>query len=208
MLTIEKTAKTVEEALSEALRELNVDENQVDYEVLEETSKGLFGFIGNKPAKIRVSVKKNSPIEIATKFLEDIFSAMNITVNIEKLECAEHILYKLSGDNLGILIGKHGQTLDSLQYLTNLAANSDMSEAKVKIIIDIEDYRKRREDTLCRLANRLADKVKRTGEKITLEPMNRHERKVIHTALQDDRRILTYSDGEEPFRKVVIALKR
>ena len=208
MLTIEKTAKTVEEALREALSELNVDENQVDYEVLEEPSKGLFGFIGNKPAKIRVSVKKNSPIEIATKFLEDIFSAMNITVNIEKVECAEHILYKLSGDNLGILIGKHGQTLDSLQYLTNLAANSDMSEAKVKIIIDIEDYRKRREDTLCRLANRLADKVKRTGEKITLEPMNRHERKVIHTALQDDRRILTYSDGEEPFRKVVIALKR
>ena len=95
MLTIEKTAKTVEEALSEALRELNVDENQVDYEVLEEPSKGLFGFIGNKPAKIRVSVKKNSPIEIATKFLEDIFSAMNITVNIEKVECAEHILYKL-----------------------------------------------------------------------------------------------------------------
>ena len=208
MLTVEKTAKTVEDALSEALKELNVDESKVDYEVLEEPSKGLFGIIGNKPARIRVSVKKSSPVETANKFLEDIFEAMSINVSIEKVESSENILFKLSGDNLGILIGKHGQTLDSLQYLTNLAANSDMSEAKVKIIIDIEDYRKRREETLCRLANRLADKVKRTGEKITLEPMNRHERKVIHTALQDDRRILTYSDGEEPFRKVVIALKR
>ena len=208
MLSVEKTAKTVEEALNEALKELNVDISKVDYEVIEEPSKGLFGIIGNKPAKVRVSVKKNSPIETANKFLEDIFDAMSISVNIEKIESEENTLFKLSGDNLGILIGKHGQTLDSLQYLTNLAANSDMSEAKVKIIIDIEDYRKRREETLCRLANRLADKVKRTGEKITLEPMNRHERKVIHTALQDDRRILTYSDGEEPFRKVVIALKR
>ena len=207
MLTIEKTAKTVEEALSEALRELNVDENQVDYEVLEEPSKGLFGFIGNKPAKIRVSVKKNSPIEIATKFLEDIFSAMNITVNIEKVECAEHILYKLSGDNLGILIGKHGQTLDALQYLMNLVAQRDARD-RLRIVLDIEDYRKRRAETLEQLALRLADRAKRSGERVVLEPMTPHERKIIHMSLQSDSRIETFSEGQEPFRRVVITVRK
>lgn len=222
MLTVvEKTGKTVEDALRAALIELNVTENCVDYEVLETPSKGFFGLIGSKPAKIRVTVKEaevieesisvkqtSKPLDTAILFLEDIFRGMHMKVDIEVKETLDGIVLDLHGEDLGILIGKHGQTLDALQYLTNLAANRDMSEAKVRIIIDVENYRKRREETLYRLAMRLADKVKRTGDKITLEPMSRHERKVIHMALQDERRILTYSDGEEPFRKVVIALKR
>jgi spoIIIJ-associated protein len=113
----------------------------------------------------------------------------------------------LVGEDLGILIGKHGQTLDALQYLTNLAANRGLSDNRIHVIVDVENYRSRREDTLRRLALRLADKVKHTGEKIMLEPMNRHERKIIHMALQDSHRVSTYSSGEEPYRKVIIELK-
>lgn len=222
MLTVvEKTGKTVEDALRAALVELNTAEDCVNYEVLETPSKGFLGLIGSKPAKIRVTLKEveadsevisikqtSKPLDTAILFLEDIFRGMNMKVDIEVKEALDVIVLDLHGEDLGILIGKHGQTLDALQYLTNLAANRDMSEEKVRISIDVENYRKRREETLYRLAMRLADKVKRTGDKITLEPMSRHERKVIHMALQDERRILTYSDGEEPFRKVVIALKR
>ncbi|WP_455577667.1 RNA-binding cell elongation regulator Jag/EloR [Anaerosinus sp.] len=222
MLTVvEKTGKTVEDALRAALVELNTAEDCVNYEVLETPSKGFLGLIGSKPAKIRVTLKEveadsevisikqtSKPLDTAILFLEDIFRGMNMRVDIEVKEALDGIVLDLHGEDLGILIGKHGQTLDALQYLTNLAANRDMSEEKVRISIDVENYRKRREETLYRLAMRLADKVKRTGDKITLEPMSRHERKVIHMALQDERRILTYSDGEEPFRKVVIALKR
>lgn len=209
MLTVvEKTGKSIEEALAAALTELNVNEDCVEYEVIDMPKKGFLGFIGNKPAKIKVSVKKVSSIEVAIKFLQDIFTSMKIDVKIETVKNADDYVCNLHGEDLGILIGKHGQTLDALQYLTNLAANKDMNEAKIRITLDVENYRKRRQETLCRLANHLADKVKRFGDKIVLEPMNRHERKIIHTALQDDRRILTYSDGEEPYRKVVIALKR
>lgn len=209
MLTVvEKTGKTIEEALAAALMEFNVSEDRVAYEVIDMPSKGFLGLIGSKPAKIKVSLKKLPPVEIAIQFLEDLFKSMKIAVLIKKIENENGYVFDLQGEDLGILIGKHGQTLDALQYLTNLAANQDMSEAKVRIILDVENYRKRRQETLCRLANRLADKVKRFGDKIVLEPMSRHERKVIHTALQEDPKILTYSDGEEPYRKVVIALKR
>lgn len=208
LTTIEKTGKTVEEALQTALLELKLPKERVDYEVIDMPSKGFLGIIGTKPARVKVTVKKISPEDTATNFLNEIFDSMKISVKIEKTEVSEGFLFNLKGDELGILIGKHGQTLDALQYLTNLAVNRDMSEEKVRIVLDVENYRKRREETLCRLAMRLADKVRRTGEKIVLEPMSRHERKVIHTALQDDRRVITYSDGEEPYRKVVVALKR
>lgn len=205
---LEKTGKTVEAAFAAALAELGLPEERVSYEIIEAPSKGFLGFIGTKPAKIKVTVKKISPLNRATQFLEEIFASMKISVTIEHIELDEGHSINLQGENLGILIGKHGQTLDALQYLTNLAVNRDMSESKVRIILDVENYRKRREETLHRLAVRLAEKVRRTGEKVTLEPMSRHERKIIHTALQDENRIFTYSDGEEPYRKVVVALKR
>lgn len=209
MLTvIEKTGKTVEDALQDALTELALPLERVDYEIIDVPSKGFLGIIGTKPAKIKVTVKKLNPQEVAISFLQDIFNSMKISVKIEQIETSDGYKFNFTGEDLGILIGKHGQTLDALQYLTNLAVNRDMLDNKVRINLDVENYRKRREETLYRLAMRLADRVRRSGEKIVLEPMSRHERKIIHTALQDDHRVFTYSDGEEPYRKVVVALKR
>ncbi len=207
MTSIEKTGKTVDEAIEEALLELGVGIDEVDYEVLEAPSRAFLGFIGGKPARVKVTIRKKDPLVTARDFLQNIFSRMNLTVNIEEISGDDHTIFNLTGEELGILIGKHGQTLDALQYLTNLAANRD-SEERVRIVLDVEDYRKRRTETLYRLAARLADKVKRKGEKVILEPMSPHERKIIHMALQNDSRIVTYSEGDEPFRKVVIALKR
>ena len=207
--SVEKTAKTMEEALAGALEELGVSEDRVTVEILEEPSKGLFGFIGGKPARVLVSVRPLDALTVGKQFLSDLFQAMHISVELE-IDAPEEegpVTINLRGEDLGILIGKHGQTLDALQYLTNLAANRD-AEEKMKFVIDVEEYRRRRAETLTRLAQRLASKVKRMGEPVVLEPMTPHERKIIHMALQDDRRISTYSEGEEPNRKVVIALKR
>ncbi|SHK38826.1 spoIIIJ-associated protein [Selenomonas ruminantium] len=144
----------------------------------------------------------------AEKFLREVFAAMNIEVTWQQSEAEDGVVFNLEGDNLGILIGKHGQTLDSLQYLVNLTANRGVAEGRVRIIIDIEGYRARREETLMRLAGHLAEKACRIGEEVHLEPMNRHERKIIHMALQDNRRVSTYSAGDEPRRYVVIVPRR
>ena len=207
-LEVEKTGKTVDEAKQAALSELGVDPALVEFVEVVEPTKGFLGLLGGKPARVKAVVRELSPIEKAEKFLGDIFKAMKLDIEIEKRESEDGTVFNLIGDNLGILIGKHGQTLDSLQYLSNLAANRGLTDNKVRVIIDIENYRSRREDTLRRLAMRLADKVRRTGERIVLEPMNRHERKIIHMALQDNYRVSTYSSGDEPYRKVVIELKR
>ena len=206
-VVLEKTGRSVEEALQAALDELGVGIDDVDSEILETPSKGLFGLIGSKMARIRVTVKKKEPLKTAQVFLQQVFTAMKLNVSLEMAENDECIVFNIKGEDLGALIGKHGQTLDALQYLINLAANRD-ADQRIRILLDVEDYRKRRTETLTRLAERLADKVKRRGEKVVLEPMSPQERKVIHIALQEDTRIVTYSEGEEPFRKVVIALKR
>lgn len=298
MAFVEKTGKNVDEAIAEALKELNITADQADIEVLDEGRKGIFGF-GRKDAKVRVTVKEvtvaeesapaektvseaaeaavqavkeatNIAVDTAVKkaeavkadasaavedlsqkvaeakdnavdsaistleslkserparearkyvvndeaiiaakeFLQRVFTAMKIEVAMEKFinKNDGSVTFKLHGQDMGILIGKHGQTLDSLQYLTNLVANKTSNE-RVRVIIDVEDYRDRRIETLTRLANRLADKVKRTGERVALEPMNPHERKIIHMALQGDRRVTTLSEGDDPYRHVVIELK-
>ena len=230
MITVEKTGKTVEEAVQAALKELQVTENDVTVEVLEQPKSGFLGLIGGRPAKVAVTLIKKEepkeeetitveteealpvvgedPIAVGKAFLMDVFAKMNLTVAIEAEEKEEVVLFDLKGNDLGILIGRHGQTLDALQYLTNLAANKHAGEGRKRIVLDVEDYRKRREETLVRLAQRLANKVKRRNQRIVLEPMSRHERKIIHMALQDDPQIATYSEGEEPYRKIVIAAKR
>ncbi len=207
MTSVEKTGKTIEDAIALALSELEVSIDRIDYEVLEAPSRGFLGFIGTKLAKVRVIVKPIDPMKVAQDFLEEIFSLMKLEVKIEKITKEDNTIFNIRGTDLGILIGKHGQTLDALQYLTNLTANRD-AEGKVRIVLDVEDYRQRRTDTLTRLASRLGDNVKRRGDKVVLEPMSSNERKIIHMALQNDQRIVTYSEGEEPYRKVVIALKR
>lgn len=161
-------------------------------------------------AKRSRKVSKEDQVEIAEKgkqFLEDMFKQMGLTVFIEKMTTPDKITFQVHGDELGILIGKHGQTLDAIQYLTNLVANKEVA-GHCHVVVDVENYRSRREETLVNLAKRLASKVRRNRQKVSLEPMNAFERKIIHTALQDERNIVTDSEGVEPYRHVVISYKR
>lgn len=207
MKIAEKAGKTVDEAIEAALLDLGVERSRVNVEVLEEPAKkGIFGILGTRLARVRVSYQSD-PGELATEFLKRVCHAMDVEIQVEVRHRDEYWLVDILGKELGILIGRRGDTLEALQYLTNLAVAKQISE-RVRVIVDVEGYRKRREETLIRLAQRLADKVKRTGTKVALEPMNPHERRIIHTALQEESRISTYSEGEEPNRRVVIALKR
>ena len=204
--TIEKKGKTVEEALALALEELGVGEEDVTYTVLEEPSKGFLG-IGTKDALVKVEVK-DSVAGSAKKFLSDIFSAMDLEVGIDVVHEDDSINIDLSGDNMGIIIGKRGDTLDSLQYLTSLVANKNRDKyAYTRVTLDTEGYREKRVESLKALSERLAAKVGRSGKRYTLEPMNPYERRIIHANLQDNEYVTTFSIGEEPYRKVVIAPK-
>jgi len=206
MKSVEKTGKTIEEAVALAVQELGVDISRVDVQVLENPAKGLFGIIGTRLGKVRVTVKKVDPIEAAKKFLQDILDKMELAVRIETFN-GDVTTMNLWGEDLGILIGKHGQTLDALQYLINLVANKH-GDHRVRIMLDVEDYRRRRTDTLKNLALRLAERVRRRGDEIALEPMTPQERKIIHMALQDNPYVYTVSEGDEPFRKIVICARK
>ncbi|HHX50369.1 MAG TPA: protein jag [Clostridia bacterium] len=205
MSSIEITAKTVEDAVETALKELQVDREQIEVDVLEEGSKGLFGILGSRMARVKVTVKED-PLEIGKEFLRPIIKSMGVEVTTEERKEGDYYYLSFSGSKLGIIIGHRGETLDALQYLTNLAINKKVKN-RVHFILDVEGYRKKREATLIRLAQRLSEKAKRTGKKVMLEPMSPQERRIIHTALQNDPLIQTYSEGEEPFRKVVISVK-
>ena len=163
-----------------------------------------------KAQKKEFKSDKNAVIEPAAdpkEFLENVFKAMNMDVAIDVKQEGNEINIDLSGDDMGVLIGKRGQTLDSLQYLTSLVVNKGTSEY-IRVKVDTEDYRKRRKETLENLAKNLAYKVKRTKKPVSLEPMNPYERRVIHSALQNDKYVSTHSEGEEPYRKVVITLNK
>ncbi|MCL0101313.1 protein jag [Peptococcaceae bacterium] len=206
MKELEVSGRTVEDALRSALLRLGVSREEVDYEVIDEGSKGLFGIFGARTAKIRVVVKQN-PVDKLVKFLKEVTIAMGLLIDVEVSVKEQTISANIKGENLGVLIGRRGETLDDLQYLSNLVVNKN-SEAKQKIILDIEGYRNRRKNTLQKLALRLADKVRKQGKSIVLEPMNAQERRVIHTTLQSRDDIYTFSEGEEPYRKIVIAPKK
>lgn len=204
MITVEKTGKTVEEAVNNALRELNVCREDVEVEVIEDNVKGILGFM-SKNAKVKVTAKPN-PVDYTFRFLSRVLTEMKMNISIDINEQEDHIYVNLQGSNLGYLIGKRGQTLDSLQYIVNLAVNK-YTDDYVRVVIDGEGYRKRREDTLVRLSKSLAHKAKKTKRKVVLEPMTPQERRIIHTTLQDESGVYTYSEGEEPYRKVIIDLK-
>ena len=264
---IEKSAKTVEDALKAALEELNVSEKDIDYEIIEEPSRGFLGLIGTKLAKIKVTVKENiqnvnndkynvknieniaqkvdstdteenkindlveevnasnsknldedednnysnqineKKIDTAKQFLQKVLSNMKLNVKIEGVSSEEGYIFNLYGENLGILIGKHGQTLDALQYILNLAVNQNDTQ-RTRFIIDVENYRNRRAETLQNLAKNLAERAIRMNQDVRLEPMNRHERKVIHSSLQDNYKVVTHSAGEEPYRYIIISPKK
>lgn len=205
MKTIEKSGRTVDEAIAAALEELGVPSDRVKIEILDEGKGGFLG-IGSRPAAVRVTLKENRAERIEN-FLGDICEAMEIGVHIEVREDSEYVHVDVTGQEAGILIGHHGQTLDALQYLCNLAS-ARMGENGPRILLDVEGYRKRRSETLTNLATRLAERVIRTGESAALEPMSAQERRVIHLALQNHADVYTTSEGEEPFRRVVIHSKR
>lgn len=205
MKEIQKSAKTVDKAIEEALLELNAAREDVEIEVISEGSRGFLGF-GSKDAVVKVTEKFN-PEKIAKNFLREMFIAMGIIVNIETQLKDKQLLINLTGDDMGILIGKRGQTLDSIQYLVNLVVNKG-NAPYLSITIDTENYRQRRKETLESLAYNLAKKVRQTGKMVVLEPMNPYERRIIHSALQGDKFVETHSEGDEPYRKVVVTLKK
>lgn len=251
---IEKTGKTIDEAIAAAAEELGVDIDELEVEVLETPTKRLFGLFGETPAKIRAIVKEPpkvisneeleirnekpvvaeesaekfepilepSPVEEAVEpfdrdkaidaaedFLHEVFAAMNLEVIMKIDDDAEEgCLIELSGKGLGILIGRRGQALDALQYLLNLAVNRKNPAEKIHFALDVEDYRRRREQTLIKLAKSVAERAIKTRREVKLEPMNRHERKIIHTVLQDNDRVETHSAGEDPYRYIIVSPKR
>jgi spoIIIJ-associated protein len=204
---VEFSGKTVEDALTNALVSLGTTSDQVEYEVVDKGSNGILGF-GSKDAVIRVA-KKLSPEDIVVGFLTDVFDKMNLEVEIiTKFDEIDGVIdIELKGPEMGVLIGKRGQTLDSLQYLANLALNRK-SDNYLRVKIDTEDYRRRRKETLENLARNVAYKVKRTKRSVSLEAMNPYERRIIHSALQNDKFVVTHSEGEEPYRHVVVTLKK
>jgi spoIIIJ-associated protein len=234
---IQVTGKTIEDAITEACQRLLVTSDKLEYEVIEKGTTGFLGF-NSKPAVIKarekseevkemkqvsnndnIIIEKKVSSEIKTsdgkmeseviKFLDDVFKAMslNVKVNVSFSESDSSMDINLSGDEMGVLIGKRGQTLDSLQYLVSLVVNKD-SINYIRVKVDTENYRQRRKDTLENLAKNLSYKVKRTKRPVSLEPMNPYERRIIHSALQNDKYVTTHSEGEEPYRRVVITLKK
>lgn len=204
---VEFSAKTVNDAIIDACQKFTVTSDKLEYEVVEEGSSGFLG-IGSKPAVIRAKVK-SSVADTAKDFLNSVFDAMNmIVVSDIKYDEEERTMdIELSGDEMGVLIGKRGQTLDSLQYLVSLVVNKDVDDF-IRVKVDTENYRQRRKETLENLAKNISFKVKRTKRAVSLEPMNPYERRIIHSALQNDKYVTTHSEGNEPFRHVVVTIKR
>jgi spoIIIJ-associated protein len=228
--------KTKNDAITEACRYFSIPSDKLEYNVVDEGKAGFLG-MGAKPAIIEARVKEEtkaiepvklsetpiiasvkeaaSKIEdidveaVSKKFLNDVFAAMDIKVNVETTynESLKNLDVELSGDEMGVLIGKRGQTLDSLQYLISLVVNKGTSEY-IRVKVDTENYRQRRKETLENLAKNISYKVKRTRRPVSLEPMNPYERRIIHAALQNDRYVTTHSEGDEPFRRVVVSPKR
>ena len=204
---IEVSGKTLDEALTNALLKLETTSDKVEYEVIDKGSNGILSIFNYKPAKIKVR-KKNTVEDLIREFLYNMFNAMNMAVKVDIIldneECTMDI--ELSGEDMGLLIGKRGQTLDSIQYLVSLVANKE-KEKYIRVKVDTENYRQRRKETLESLAKNISYKVKRSKRSVSLEPMNPYERRIIHSALQNDKFVSTKSEGEDPFRHVVIFLK-
>ncbi len=197
------SGKTIDEAVQSAIVQLQTTRERVSIKVLEQPQKGFLGFIGTKPAVVEVEILPDAAEE-AVKFLQEVTKNMGAMIEIDQVETKEGFLFNLSGEGIGMLIGKRGQTLDSLQYLVNLVANR-YSEQYMRIVLDAENYRDRRKESLVQLAKRLGSKAVRTRKEIILEPMNALERKIIHTALQEIKGVKTYSEGIEPNRRIVVA---
>ncbi|WHY86354.1 RNA-binding cell elongation regulator Jag/EloR [Neobacillus novalis] len=202
MKQITATGQTVEEAVESALVQLQTTKDRAEVDIIDEGKRGIFGIFGSRPAVVKVSVIID-PLEEAKKFLIQVSEQMGAPVEIEIKRDGKQVHFVMTGEKIALLIGKRGQTLNSLQYLTQLVINR-FSNQYLTVILDAEDYRNRRSETLIQLAHRLALKAVKSGKDVPLEPMPSYERKVIHTALADNKRVKTFSDGSEPHRFIVI----
>jgi spoIIIJ-associated protein len=209
MRILEVTGKTIDEAINKALTQLNVSKDDVEIDILENPSKGFLGIIGNKEGKIRVTVKEKELdiVDIAKNFVQDIITSMKIdaTVNVEKDN--ETIKIDVLGEDAGCLIGRRGETLDSIQFLAGLAVNKNKKNSHMRVLVDIENYRSKREESLIRYAKKTAREVAKTRKTKKLDYMNPYERRIIHSALQNDSYVNTYSEGIDPYRRLVIEYK-
>lgn len=206
MTSIETTGRSVEEALESALRELGVSEDDVIVEVIEEPSRGFLGIIGSKDARIRVALKKDKA-ELAYEFLTGLLHRMDLHGVVESRGQGDTRLLTVDGEDLGVLIGRHGQTLKHLEFLTNVVSSRGIGNIK-RIFVDVAGYRKRKEKILEDLARNAARRVERTGRSTTLRPMEARDRRIVHLALQKNGRVTTHSEGDEPFRRVVISPRK
>ncbi len=206
MKSVKIKAKTVDEAVAQALEELDTAAENAEINVIDEGSKGLLGFIGAKDAVVEVK-KIFNPVEEGKEFLKQLLDKAKINVDVEVVQKEtddEQVLYNLMGQKeLGLVIGHRGETLDALQYLTSIYINKEVDEY-YRVLLDAEGYRDRRRKTLERLAQRLADKAEKKQRKVVLEPMPPHERRIIHITLKENNNVKSYSEGEEPYRKVMI----
>lgn len=204
--TVEKKGKSVDEAIKAALDELSCEIDDVIIEVIEEPSRGLFGLV-KKPAIVKVSVREK-PEQDVRQALEDLLNKMKLDYRITNVERDEgRVRINITGKDMGLLIGRKGETLNAVQFVLGLIVNRNR-EDRVRVVLDVEDYRKKREESLEALAMRLSDRVKKTRKSVVMRPMSSQERRIVHTALQGDPQISTYSMGDEPNRKVVISLKK
>ena len=211
MEPIKVSAKTLEEAITKACIELGAASDDIEYEILETGSNGILG-IGARPYVISAKLKEIPEASLedkALEFLSSVFEGMrmDVSIDISLDEENRELSINLSGDDMGVLIGKRGQTLDALQYLTGQVVNKNQNEY-IRVKLDTENYRERRMETLETLAKNIAYRVRRTRRPIALEPMNPYERRIIHSALQNEKDVLTRSEGEEPYRHVVICYKK
>lgn len=203
MREITATGSTVDEAVESALSQLNISRDRVEVQIIDEGKKGLFGLFGSRPAVVKVTVIPD-PIEETLKFLQTVLQNMGIEASIEvRKQDDRQVEFYITGDKMGLLIGKRGQTINSLQYITQLVANRN-SNRYIQIILNPENYRERREETLIQLAERMALRVQRLRKPVSLEPMPNYERKIIHTALANHPHVETVSEGEDPHRYVII----
>lgn len=206
MNSLEKTGRTVEEAIQSACQELGVRREEVDVEVLEEPSRGFLGILGTRAARVRVTVRPHK-VELAKEFVSGLLANMGLKASLEVRGQGESRTIDIIGRDLGILIGRRGDTLKHVEFLTNMACAKGSGDVK-RIVVDVGGYRKRREQRLEEMARNVARRVERTGKSVALEPMDARDRRIIHMALQKNSRVMSHSEGEEPFRRVVVSLKK
>lgn len=203
---IEATGKDIDEALKNALNQLKTTQDKIEYTVLDEGRKGFLSIIGTKPVKISVRLKKDIILE-AKQFLQSVLAKMNVKADILVKETNKDLHINITGQNIGAIIGYRGETLDSLQYLVNLVVNKNKEGSYKRVLLDAENYRSKRQETLRVLAGKTANKARKYKKPIRLEPMTSYERRIIHGALQNDKDVKTYSEGEEPFRRVIVDIR-